>query len=112
MRQFVRNEILPLETLDLDAAAFDRATAPLRGEVTACGLWAAHLPRELGGGGCGQVRRALMPDIRGQCGHASGLSGNNAPDSGNAELLALGADEEQRRRWMQPLREGRMRSAF
>jgi acyl-CoA dehydrogenase len=112
MRRFVRDEILPLETLDLDAAAFDRATAPLKDEVKARGLWAAHLPPELGGGGFGQVRLALMHEILGQCAHAPAVFGNNAPDSGNAELLALGADEEQKRRWMHPLLEGRMRSAF
>jgi acyl-CoA dehydrogenase len=41
MRGFTRDEIIPLETLDLDAAAFERATAPLKQEVKARGLWAA-----------------------------------------------------------------------
>ncbi|HEX3980916.1 MAG TPA: acyl-CoA dehydrogenase family protein, partial [Acidimicrobiales bacterium] len=42
--------------------------------------------------------------------------GNNAPDSGNAELLAIGIEasgrEEQRERWLLPLLDGRMRSGF
>jgi hypothetical protein len=32
MRGFVRDEFIPLETLDLDAAAFSRATGPLKEE--------------------------------------------------------------------------------
>ena len=112
MRGFVRDEIIPLETLDLDAAAFERATAPLKEEVKARGLWAAHLPPELGGKGFGQVKLGLLHEILGQCAYAPSIFGNNAPDSGNAELLALGANEEQKRRWLQPLLDGRLRSAF
>ena len=112
MRGFVREEIIPLETLDLDAAALARATAPMKEEVKARGLWAAHLPPELGGKGFGQVRLGLMHEILGRCAYAPAVFGNNAPDSGNAELLAVGADEEQKQRWMQPLLDGRLRSAF
>ena len=81
MRGFVRDEIIPLETLDLDAAAFARATRPLKDEVRARGLWAAHLPPELGGGGFGQVRLGLMHEILGQCGYAPAIFGNVAGDN-------------------------------
>jgi acyl-CoA dehydrogenase len=40
------------------------------------------------------------------------IFGNNAPDSGNAELLAVGATREQKKKWMEPLLAGEMRSAF
>ncbi len=112
IRGFVRHEIMPLETLNLGPAAYERATAPLKAEVKARGLWAAHLAPELGGGGFGQVKLALMNEILGQSYLASPIFGNQAPDSGNAELLALGADAEQRKRWLEPLLEGRLRSAF
>ncbi|OZM80753.1 acyl-CoA dehydrogenase family protein [Pseudonocardia sp. MH-G8] len=112
MRGFVREEIIPLETLDLDGPALARATEPMKEEVRARGLWAAHLPPELGGKGFGQVRLGLMHEILGQCAYAPAVFGNNAPDSGNAELLAVGANEEQKRRWMQPLLDGTLRSAF
>ena len=36
----------------------------------------------------------------------------NAPDTGNAELLAVGATDEQKEKWMQPLLDGKIRSAF
>ena len=80
--------------------------------MKAQGLWAAHLPPELGGGGFGQVRLGLMHEILGQCGYAPAIFGNNAPDSGNAELLALGANDEQKKKWLEPLLAGQVRSAF
>lgn len=112
MREFVRDEIVPLETLDLDRDALARVTEPLKEEVKRRGLWAAHLPPELGGGGFGQVKLGLMHEILGRCGYAPAVFGNNAPDSGNAELLALGATEEQKQRWMYPLLDGKLRSCF
>jgi acyl-CoA dehydrogenase len=112
MREFVRDEILPLETLDLDAAALTKATEPLKDEVKRRGLWAAHLPPELCGGGFGQVKLGLMHEILGRCAYAPAVFGNNAPDSGNAELLALGGTEEQKQRWVHPLLDGKLRSSF
>ncbi|BBG02522.1 MULTISPECIES: acyl-CoA dehydrogenase family protein [Pseudonocardia] len=112
MRGFVRDEIIPLETLDLAPVDLDRATAPLKQEVRARGLWAAHLPPELGGEGFGQVRLGLMHEILGRCVYAPAVFGNNAPDSGNAELLAVGANAEQKQRWLEPLLDGTLRSAF
>jgi acyl-CoA dehydrogenase len=116
MRGFVRDEIIPFETLDLTDAQFRTAIAPLQQEVKARGLWAAHLPPELGGGGFGQVKLGLMHEILGQCPYAPVVFGNNAPDSGNAELLAVGIEssgrEEHRAKWLEPLLDGRLRSAF
>ncbi|MGH2900263.1 MAG: acyl-CoA dehydrogenase family protein, partial [Solirubrobacteraceae bacterium] len=74
--------------------------------------WAAHLPPELGGGGFGQVKLGLMHEILGACIYAPGIFGNQAPDSGNAELIALAGSEQQKRRWLHPLLAGELRSAF
>lgn len=112
MRDFVRDEIMPLETLDVDYRVIDQLTAPLKKIVKKRGLWAAHLPPELGGGGFGQVKLALMAEILGQTRYAAGVFGNQAPDSGNAELLALGANDAQKEKWMYPLLRGDLRSAF
>jgi acyl-CoA dehydrogenase len=112
MRGFVRDEILPLETLDLDEVRLRAAMAPLQEQVKQRGLWAAHLDRELGGGGFGQVRLALMHEIIGISFLAPLAFGNQAPDSGNAELLAVAATAEQRDRWLRPLLDGSIRSCF
>ena len=90
MRGFVREEVFPLEALDLTEDQLPAAVGPLQEEVRRQGLWAAHLPPELGGMGFGQVRLGLMHEILGQTPYGPVVFGNNAPDSGNAELLAVG----------------------
>jgi len=112
MRGFVRDEIMPLETLDLEPDQIRRATAPLKEEVKAQGLWAAHLDPELGGQGFGQLKLGLMHEILGECYYAPQVFGNNAPDSGNAELIAIAGNEAQKAEWLWPLLNGEIRSAF
>jgi len=112
MSAFVREEIWPLETLDLDTARLDRALRPLQERVKERGLWAAHLPPDLGGQGFGQVRLGLMHEILGSSPFAPSAFGNQAPDSGNAELIALAGTQEQKERWLYPLLAGDLRSAF
>ncbi len=114
MRTFVREEILPLESLldELDMDAIDRALAPLKEQVKAQGLWAAHLEPEHGGQGWGQVKLGLMHEILGTCALAPAAFGCAAPDSGNSEILALVGTPEQKERWLKPLLAGEIRSAF
>lgn len=112
MRDFVRDEILPLEVADLPEAAYKEHTDGLKQQVKDQGLWAAHLEPELGGGGFGQLKLGLMHEILGQSVLAPPIFGNNAPDSGNAELLALGGDDYQKKTWMEPLLAGELRSCF
>ena len=98
MADFVRAEVWPVETVfeELGQDGFERAIAPLRDEVKQRGLWAAHLPPELGGQGFGQVKLGLMHEILGSSPYAPFVFGNNAPDSGNAEILALAGTPEQK----------------
>jgi acyl-CoA dehydrogenase len=112
MRAFVREEIFPLETLDMDWHTFWRAIEPLKARVKERGLWAAHLPPELGGMGMGQVHLALMHEILGASELAPPVFGNQAPDSGNSELIALAGTAEQKVRWLEPLLAGEVLSAF
>ena len=92
MRGFVREEVFPLETLDLTYDQVREVIRPLQERVKAEGLWAAHLPPALGGMGFGQVKLGLMHEILGQSPLGPVVFGNNAPDSGNAELLAVGIE--------------------
>ncbi|MDI2030488.1 acyl-CoA dehydrogenase family protein [Saccharopolyspora sp. TS4A08] len=111
-REFVRDEIYPLEVLDLDHAEFRRLAAPLQQRVKEQGLWAAHLGPELGGQGYGQLRLGLLHEILGTSELAPFAFGCQAPDSGNIELLALAGTPEQKARWMRPLLDGEVLSAF
>jgi acyl-CoA dehydrogenase len=114
MRAFVREEIWPIEPVvaDLDQAALDRIYAPLQEEVKRRGLWAAHLPPDLGGQGFGQVKLGLMHEILGSSPFAPNAFGNQAPDSGNSEILAMAGTDEQKERWLHPLLAGDLKSAF
>jgi acyl-CoA dehydrogenase len=114
MRAFVREEIWPLETIveELDQGALDRIYAPLQEEVKSRGLWAAHLPPDLGGQGFGQVKLGLMHEILGSSPLAPNAFGNQAPDSGNSEILAMAGTPEQKERWLAPLLAGDLKSAF
>jgi acyl-CoA dehydrogenase len=114
MRDFVREEIWPIETVfeDLGQDGFMRAVAPLQEQVRERGLWAAHLPPDLGGQGFGQVKLGLMHEILGSSPFAPVVFGNQAPDSGNSEVLALAGTEDQKQQWLHPLLAGDLRSAF
>ena len=104
MRQFMVEEIYPIETLELEWEQLSRLVKPLQEEAKARGLWAAHLDPELGGQGFGQLKLGLMHEILGMSPFGPLVFGNNAPDSGNAELLALGIKQSgadwQAERWL------------
>ena len=112
MRDFVREEVFPLETLETDEATFMRIVRSLQEEVKRQGLFAAHLPPDLGGKGFGQVKLGLMHEIDGMSPLAPLVFGNQAPDSGNSEVLAMFGTPEQKERWLYPLLDGKMRSGF
>jgi acyl-CoA dehydrogenase len=114
MREFVREEIWPIEVIehDIDQAQLDRIYAPLQERVKERGLWAAHLPPELGGQGFGHLKLGLMHEILGTSFFASNAFGCQAPDSGNSEILALAGTPEQKERWLHPLLAGELKSAF
>src|ERR1700721_3502191 len=90
MRGFVREEVFPLETLSLTYDQVRVAIRPLQEEVKAQGLWAAHLPPDLGGMGFGQVKLGLMHEILGQSPYGPGRFANIAPNLGNADPPAIG----------------------
>ena len=112
MRRFMHDEVYPLEVADLDERGFRRAIKPLQEEVKRQKLWATHLPPELGGQGYGQVKLGLMHEIEGASVWGPIVFGNQAPDSGNSEILAHFGTPEQKERWLHPLLDGRIRSAF
>ena len=118
--EFVRREVEPLDLAFRESAApydrknpiYKRITDPLKAEVRRQGLWACHLGAELGGKGFGQVKLALLNEILGRSNWAPNVFGCQAPDSGNAEILAHYGTEEQKRRYLQPLLDGEIVSCF
>ena len=120
MNAFVREEIEPLDLLfpnasdmyDVNNKKSRALLKPLRDQVKEQGLWACHLPPELGGKGYGQLKLALMNEIIGRCSWAPTVFGCAAPDTGNAEILALFGTAEQKQRFLQPLLDGEIVSCF
>lgn len=120
MDDFVRREVEPLDYLDGDehvvyAPLSDHLAAivrPLQNEVKSRGLWACHLGPELGGQGFGQVKLALINEILGRTAWGPIVFGCQAPDTGNAEIIAKYGTEEHKARYLQPLLNGDIFSAF
>lgn len=85
---------------------------PLQDEVRRQKLWACHLGPELGGEGYGQVNLALMNERLGRSLWAPTVFGTAAPDTGNAEILAMFGTDEQKEKYLQPLLDGDIVSCF
>ncbi|GAB2857277.1 acyl-CoA dehydrogenase family protein [Nocardioides pacificus] len=120
MDTFVREECEPLDLLfphggdpyDVENKAARAVLAPLQQQVRAEGLWACHLGPELGGQGYGQLKLALMNEIIGRSYWAPTVFGTAAPDTGNAEILAMFGTADQKQRFLQPLLDGTIVSCF
>src|SRR6266496_722992 len=86
----------------------------LKAEARSRGLWNLFLPRTHEfGAGLTNVQYAPLAEITGRALWMAPEALNcSAPDTGNMELLALFGTAEQQRRWLDPLLEGEIRSAF
>ncbi|QIK50192.1 acyl-CoA dehydrogenase family protein [Gordonia hongkongensis] len=114
---FVRTEVEPLDHVlgdpyDKGDEQAQRLIAPLKEQVRAQGLWACHLTPEHGGQGYGQVKLALLNEILGRSRWAPSVFGCQAPDSGNAEILAKYGTADQKSRYLQPLLDGLISSCY
>jgi acyl-CoA dehydrogenase len=117
MDRFVAEKVEPLSFLgihpsDVKNPRRNELVRPLQKEVKAQGLWASHLGPELGGQGYGQVKLGLMNEILGRSSFAPSVFGCQAPDTGNAEIIAHYGTEEQKKRYLAPLLNNEMVSAF
>jgi acyl-CoA dehydrogenase len=87
----------------------------LKQEARSEGLWNLFLPAlrdEEPGTRLTNLEYAPLAEVMGRVPWASEVFNCSAPDTGNMELLHLFATDDQRRQWLVPLLEGRIRSAF
>ncbi|QEN11971.1 acyl-CoA dehydrogenase family protein [Mycolicibacterium sp. ELW1] len=117
VEEFMQDKLEPLDFAPLDPYEKTnpqvlRVLRPLQQQVREQGLWAAHLSPELGGQGYGQVKLALLNEIVGRSRWAPSVFGSQAPDSGNAEILAMFGTEDQKKRYLQPLLDGEISSCY
>jgi len=116
IRSFVADEILPLEA---DPAAYDEheniemdRLEALRAKAKAAGLWALQMPEARGGLGLSVAEMAVCYEEMGRSIFGPVVFNCAAPDDGNMILLEKVASEAQKDRWLQPIVEGKVRSAF
>src|SRR3954466_7603259 len=117
VEQFVRDEIEPVDFVvkhpyDMDDPVRQQLIPPLQQKVKDRGLWATHLGPNLGGPGYGQVKLALLNEILGRTHSGPVVFGCQAPDSGNAEILAHYGTDDLKKRYLQPLLDNEVVSSF
>ena len=116
--EFVREEVEPLDLLWPGKAFWPpdetvrNVINPLKEQVRAQDLWATHLGPELGGKGHGQLQLSLLNEILGRSSWAPIIFGCQAPDTGNAEIIAHYGTEAQKERYLRPLLEGEVFSCY
>jgi acyl-CoA dehydrogenase len=112
-RAFLDDHVVPAEPVfALEDADADRLLSSLRARAREEGLWAPHLPPDAGGTGQGFLAYAYLNEEIGRSIWAQYVFGCQAPDAGNGEILHLFGTEEQKRRWLEPLVAGEVRSFF
>jgi len=87
----------------------------LKARARAQGLWNLFLPGlepDEPGTQMANLDYAPCAETMGRMLWSAEVFNCNAPDTGNMELLHLAANAEQRKQWLQPLLEGKIRSAF
>ncbi len=116
LRSFVRDRLLPLE---LDPASYDEHenVAPalleqLREEARAAGLWSLQMPKARGGGGLPVHAMAACYEEMNYSIFGPVVFNSAAPDDGNMLVLEKVGTAAQKERWLQPIIDGKVRSAF
>ncbi len=112
-RAFMDEHVYPAErALALEDEAADALVVELRSKAMSAGLWAPHVPPAAGGTGLGFLAYACVNEEIGRSVWAQLVFGCQAPDAGNAEILHLYGTDDQRKRFLQPLVAGDVRSFF
>ena len=84
----------------------------LKAEARSRGLWNLFHPHKDWGPGLTNLEYAPLAEIMGRSHIASEATNCSAPDTGNMEVFKLFGTAEHHERWLKPLLNGRIRSAF
>ena len=115
-RAFVAEHILPVERERENYDEHENIALPvleaLRGKARAAGLWAPQMPKARGGQGLPVTGMAACYEEMGRSIFGPVVFNCAAPDDGNMVLLEKVASDAQKARWLQPIVDGKVRSAF
>ncbi len=114
---FMDAHVYPNERLYHEQVAADRWGHPpileeLKAKARAAGLWNLFLPESEHGAGLTNVEYAPLCEVMGRVHFSAQVFNCSAPDTGNIETLIRYGSEAQKGRWLQPLLDGEVRSAF
>ena len=84
----------------------------LKDKAKSLGLWNLFLPESEFGAGLTNYEYAHLAEAMGTCHIASEAMNCQAPDTGNMEVIARYGNEDHQKKWLQPLLDGEIRSAF
>jgi alkylation response protein AidB-like acyl-CoA dehydrogenase len=117
IERFMDEWVYPLERgerwrMEVNGPAFPPQVKAVQARAKALGYWAFHLPEEAGGAGIPFMHYVQVNEILGRSPFGPVCVGSQAPDSGNAEILWRFGTPEQKRRWLEPLVAGEVRSCF
>ncbi len=119
--RFVRERVVPNEqtyfdqlvhTDDWQKWRIPPVLEELKAEAKELGLWNLFLPDEEYGAGLSNRDYAPVAEITGRSFLAPEVFNCSAPDTGNAEVLVQYGSKEQKKRWLEPLLAGEIRSSF
>uniref|UniRef100_A0AAQ6A8R5 Acyl-CoA dehydrogenase family member 11 n=1 Tax=Amphiprion ocellaris TaxID=80972 RepID=A0AAQ6A8R5_AMPOC len=119
VKDFMRQYVLPAqqevtEYYSKHAQSSQRWHTPqiiedLKVKARAAGLWNLFLPAV---SGLSQLDYAYIAEETGRCLFAPEVFNCQAPDTGNMEVLHMFGSEEQKKKWLEPLLRGEIRSCF
>ncbi|QIL89554.1 acyl-CoA dehydrogenase [Microbulbifer sp. SH-1] len=117
LKQFMADEVIPVEALYMEQLAQDRWGEPpimeeLKRKARDAGLWNLFLPGAEHGAGLTNLEYAPLAEEMGRVLFSSEIFNCSAPDTGNMEVLAQYGSDAQKKRWLTPLLAGEIRSAF
>lgn len=122
MAKFVDEECIPSDTVyfsQLGEGAKRWTTYPsvvddLKARAKKLGLWNLFLPKSYSNESAGfsNLEYGLMAEYLGRSRVASEATNCAAPDTGNMEVLAKYGNDAQKKEWLRPLLDGKIRSAF
>ena len=116
VRAFIEEHVLPLEADPANFAEHENIPAerlaPVREKAKKAGLWAPQAPKEYGGMGLPIVAWAAIYEEAARSIFGPLAIHCMAPDDGNMNLLARAGTQAQKDKWLKPIVDGKVRSAF